>query len=79
MAPKVTVYATPLCASCERLKDYLRSRQVAFSVRDLLVDPDAAAFLESRNIYIAPALQVDDTLIAGPELKRERIDALLGD
>jgi 2-hydroxychromene-2-carboxylate isomerase len=45
-------------------------------VRDVLVDAEAAAFLEARGVYATPALAVDDTIVVG--FDRPRIDALLG-
>ncbi len=76
--PRVTVYVTPLCGPCERLKDYLRSQGVAFTVRDLMMDEEAATFLEGRNIRTTPVLQVGDEILAGNRLRTETIDALLG-
>ena len=61
---------------CERLKDYLRSAGVAFRVRDVMADQEAADFLESRDIFATPVLSIDGELIVG--FRRERIDALLG-
>ncbi len=31
MDPEIVLYVTPLCAPCDRLKAYLRSRGVAFA------------------------------------------------
>lgn len=76
--PDVTVYSTPLCAPCEQLKSYLRERGVEFAARDLMMDEDAAEFIESKNIRSSPVLQVDDTLLHGPDLEPAKIDALLG-
>jgi 2-hydroxychromene-2-carboxylate isomerase len=45
-------------------------------VRDVLVDAEAAAFLEARGVYATPALAVGDALVVG--FDRARIDALLG-
>ena len=70
MPRKVVVYSTPLCAPCERLKAYLRNRGVAFSVRDVMVDEDAAMFLESRNIRSTPVLAIDDEIIVGFDPER---------
>lgn len=78
MAREVIVYSTPICAPCEALKRYLRSRGVEFTVKDLMMDEDAALFLEDRNIRTTPVLQVDGELLAGNHLKTEKIDALLG-
>ena len=75
---QVIVYVTPLCSPCERLKAYLRSRDVTFRVKDLMMDEDAAERLESHNIRGAPALEVDGEIVAGPALDKARIDAMLG-
>ena len=77
-AQKVIVYSTPLCAPCEQLKGYLKAHNVAFVAKDLMVDEDAAAFIESRNIRSSPILQVDDILLYGPDLGPEKVDKLLG-
>ena len=74
----VTVYSTPLCAPCEQLKTYLRDRGVEFSAKDLMMDEDAAEFIDSKNIRTSPVLQVDDTLLHGQELEPSKIDVLLG-
>jgi glutaredoxin len=74
----VTVYSTPLCTPCEQLKSYLRAHDVEFVAKDLMMDEEAAAFIESHNIRSSPVLQVDDQLIFGPELGPEKIDEILG-
>ena len=74
----VIVYSTPLCAPCERLKAYLRERGVEFTAKDLMMDEDAAEFIDGRNIRTSPILQVGDALLHGAELEPQRIDALLG-
>ena len=74
---RVTVFSTPLCAPCEQLKSYLRDRGVEFTSKDLMMDEDAAEFIDSKNIRTSPVLQVDDTLLHGQELEPSRIDALL--
>jgi glutaredoxin len=72
---KVTVYSTPLCAPCERLKGYLREKGVAFTVVDVLIDERAGAFLEERGIRTTPVLSVDGELVVG--FDPARIDELL--
>jgi glutaredoxin-like protein NrdH len=76
MARNVVVYSTPLCAPCEHLKQYLRSRGVSFVVRDIMMDEEAAIFLEDRGIRSTPVLAVDDALVVG--FDRKRVDELLG-
>ncbi|MHA1536020.1 MAG: glutaredoxin family protein [Alphaproteobacteria bacterium] len=78
MDSEIVLYVTPLCAPCERIKAYLRSRGVDFSVKDLMMDEAAAEFLESRNIRSSPVLRVGDDILAGVSLNTEKIDALLG-
>ena len=75
---EVIVYSTPLCAPCEQLKTYLRAHDVAFVAKDLMMDEDAADFIDSHNIRTSPVLQVGDELLHGSALEPEKIDALLG-
>ena len=77
-AREVIVYVTPLCSPCERLKAYLRSRDVVFQVKDLMMDADAAERLKCRGVRGSPALEVDGEIVAGPALDNSRIDAMLG-
>ncbi len=58
------------------MKEYLRSRGVAFKVVDVMMDEDAAELLERRNIRSTPVLSVDGELVVG--FQREPIDKLLG-
>ena len=74
----VTVYSTPLCQPCEQLKGYLRAHDVEFVAKDLMMDEEAAEFIDSHNIRSSPVLQVDDELLFGPNLGPEKIDELLG-
>ncbi len=78
MARRVIVYTTPLCEPCERLAAYLTALGVAFEQKDLLMDAEAAALLEGKNIHSAPALQVDGAFYSGGQLAPDRLDALLG-
>ncbi len=75
MERKATVFSSPLCAPCERLKAYLRARGVEFIVRDVMMDEDAALWLEDRNIRSTPVLLLDGELIVG--FDPGRIDRLL--
>jgi len=49
---------------------------VAFRVRNVMADQEAADFLESRDIFATPVVSIDGELVVG--FRRERIDALLG-
>lgn len=72
----VIVYSTPFCAPCEQLKRFLKGQGVAFRVRDLMMDEEAADRLEAHNIRSTPALEVDGMLYAGEALAPERLKAL---
>ncbi len=74
---KLVVYSTPLCAPCEALKRILRSEGLEFSVKDLMVDEDAAALMARNGIRSSPALGIDEHIYAGDDLKLDRLAALL--
>jgi len=74
----VTVYSTPLCQPCEQLKSYLREQGVDFTVKDLMMDEDAAEFIDGHNIRTSPVLQVGDDLLHGADLEPAKINAALG-
>ncbi len=74
----VIVYSTPLCAPCEQLKRYLVAHDVSFVTKDLMMDEDAAEFVEGLGIRTSPVLQVGETLLHGNDLEPSNVDALLG-
>lgn len=74
----VIVYSTPFCAPCEALKRHLTARGVSFVTKDLMMDEEAADFVEGRGIRTSPVLQVGEALLHGTELEPASIDALLG-
>ncbi|MGB5758265.1 MAG: glutaredoxin family protein [Acidimicrobiales bacterium] len=61
----LTVFSSPLCGPCERMKAWLTERGHAFTVRDVMMDEEAGELLESRDIRTTPALQVGDEFIVG--------------
>jgi len=77
MTRKVIVYSTPLCAPCEALKRFLRSHEVAFVAKDLMMDEEAAEYIESKNIRSTPVLQIDDQLFWGKDLSPASLELLL--
>ena len=78
MADDVVVYSTPFCVPCDQLKAYLSERDVAFKVRDLMMDEEAAERLEKFGIRSTPALEVNGEIYAGAKLNPETIHDLLG-
>ena len=71
------VYSTPLCEPCEALKRILATEGLAFEVKDLLLDDEAAVLMERSGIRSAPALGIDGEIYAGDDLEPERLAALL--
>jgi glutaredoxin len=65
IGPGLTVFSSPLCGPCERMKAWLAERGHDFVVRDVMMDPDAGELLESHDIRTTPVLQVGDRFVIG--------------
>jgi len=78
MHSEVIVYSTPLCAPCERLKQYLNAHGVKFTAKDLMMDEEAAEKIEHLGIRSSPVLEVDGKFYAGTQLTPERLAQVLG-
>lgn len=76
-ARDVVVYTTPMCAPCDALKKFLASHDVAFRVRDLMMDEDAQDRMDEARIRSSPVLEVDGELIAGDALNLDNVRQLL--
>jgi glutaredoxin len=59
------------------LKRILTTEGLDFEVKDLMVDSEAAALMESLGIRTSPALGIDDRVYAGDDLRPDRLVALL--
>jgi glutaredoxin-like protein NrdH len=77
MSRQLIVYTTPLCAPCEALKRILTTEGLAFEVKDLLIDEQAAQLMDQHGIRTSPALGIDGELYAGDDLRPERLLELL--
>lgn len=77
-AASVTVYSTPLCAPCERLKLYLKTQGVPFEARDLMMDEEAAEKIEDLGIRSSPVLEVDGEFYSGTQLTPDFLGKVLG-
>ncbi|MGE4370872.1 MAG: glutaredoxin family protein [Burkholderiaceae bacterium] len=78
MSREITVYSTPLCAPCVRLKHYLDEQGIAYIAKDLLMDEDAAEKIEDLGIRSTPVLEVDGNFYSGTQLTPENLKAILG-
>ncbi len=74
----ITVYSTPFCAPCERLKQYLDAHGVVYVRKDLMMDEDAADLMEQKGIRSAPVLEIDGQFYAGAQIAPESLARLLG-
>lgn len=74
----ITVYSTPFCAPCERLKQYLTQRGITFTDKDLMMDQDVADHLDSLGIRSAPVLEIDGQFYTGSKIAPDALPELLG-
>ncbi|HOX42646.1 MAG TPA: glutaredoxin domain-containing protein [Myxococcota bacterium] len=79
---RVVLYTAPWCGFCRKAAAFLRERGVAFELRDIEAEPEAAAEL-ARKLRQAglrdagiPVLDIGGQLVVG--FDRPRITALLG-
>ncbi len=61
----VTVYSTAFCPPCDQLKRYLGDLGVGFTLKDPMMDEEAAEFLESRHLRTTPVLTVGTEMVVG--------------
>ncbi len=72
----VTVYTTPTCAFCHALKEYLHSRKVKFTEKDLTQDVESQKWVLNHTGQLAvPVSDIEGNVVIG--FDRPRIDALL--
>lgn len=73
---KVIVYTASWCAFCRAVKEYLKSRKVAFEEIDVEHDPHAAqAMVEKTRQAGVPVIEIGDETIIG--FDRQAIDGAL--
>jgi|TARA_B110000459_G_C16404152_1_gene399988 glutaredoxin len=64
----LTVFSSPLCGPCERMKAWLTEHDYPFVVRDVMMDEEAGELLEAHDIRSTPALQVGDRFVVGLDI-----------
>ncbi|MBU2551450.1 MAG: thioredoxin family protein [Proteobacteria bacterium] len=72
---RITVYSQPFCGPCTAMAEYLTSKGVKFTKKDIMIDEEAREELYSLGVRSTPALVVDGQVVIG--LDKARIDALL--
>jgi len=62
----VTVYSTPTCPFCHKVKDYLKEHNIEFSDIDVAADQDKAKeMVEKSGQMGVPVVDIDGTIIVG--------------
>jgi mycoredoxin len=82
MSGSFTMYSTPWCGYCHRLKSQLDREGIAFDTVDIEQDPEAAKIVESANggNQTVPTLVFSDgTALTNPSLAqvKEKLGALV--
>ena len=63
---KVTVYSTPTCPWCHKVKDFLKENKIEFEDKDVSADEAARnAMAEKSGQMGVPVLDIDGTVIVG--------------
>lgn len=71
-----TVYTTPTCGYCHMMKQYLKSKGVEFSEKDITVDKKAyEEILDKTGRLGVPVLDVDGKIVVG--FDRNKVDIVL--
>ncbi len=75
-ARRVTVYSTPTCPYCTKVKQYLESKDISYSEVDVAADPSAARDLVNRTGQQGvPQTEIDGSFVIG--FNTMEIDRLL--
>jgi len=74
----VLVYSTPWCAFCHAVKQYLDSKGVKYTDKDIEKDPAAAKEAVDKSGQMGvPVIDIGGTIIIG--FNREQLDLVLRD
>lgn len=72
----ITIYSTPACPYCIRLKSYLNQRGTSFTNIDVSVDKEGLDKMVSLSGQMGvPVIDVDGQIVVG--FDKEKIDKLL--
>lgn len=77
MADKsITVYSTPTCPYCMQVKDYLKSKSIAFTDHNVGTDLDARnAMVQKSGQLGVPVIEVDGQVVVG--FNKSKLEELL--
>ena len=73
---KVTVYSTPTCPYCKRVKDYLTQKGVSFSDYNVAEDREKAKEMIDKSKQMGvPVIVIDNDVVVG--FNQVKLDSLL--
>ncbi|MCX6779497.1 MAG: glutathione S-transferase N-terminal domain-containing protein [Candidatus Magasanikbacteria bacterium] len=76
MPHDIIVYSTPSCPYCHMAKDYLDSKNIAFTDKNVAIDEDASEEMVKKSGQMGvPVIEIDGKVIIG--FDRGAIDELL--
>jgi mycoredoxin len=83
MSGKFTMYTTPWCGYCHRLKSQLDREGIEYDVVDIEQEPEAAAIVESANQgnqTVPTLVYADGTSMTNPSIMqvKEKLASLAG-
>jgi len=56
----ITIFTSPTCVICKKLKTYLVDNNIEFEEKDTTIDNAAMAELVSENIWSLPVIKTND-------------------
>lgn len=72
----ITIFTTPTCGFCVMTKNYLTSKNINFTEKDVTTDIGALKYIQNRTGQNGvPVIQIDDNIIVG--FDRVKIDELV--
>lgn len=73
----ITIYSTPTCAFCKKAKEYLTSKDIAYTEIDVMADQSKVQELVEKSGQMGvPVIDVDGKIIVG--FDKAKLDELLG-
>ena len=73
---KISIYSTPICPHCIKLKEYLKSKNIKFVDIDVSADPDKIReMIDKSGQMTTPVVDIEGEIIVG--FNKEKIDNIL--
>ena len=77
MAHTILIYSTPTCPWCHKTKEYLKSKNIAFTDINVAADQAKAEEMINKSGQMGvPVIDIDGAIVVGYD--KGKIDKLLG-